>query len=89
MITGAAIGSVVAILLAPDKGSNTRSKVTYRIQNYIDELREIIGELSKEDKTVSDAKRQSDEVVEDARSKAEDLLREAEDLLSNINQGKR
>ena len=89
MITGAAIGSVVAILLAPDKGSNTRSKVTYHIQNYIDELREIISELSQQGKTVSDAKRQGDEIVEDARSKAEDLLREAEDLLSNINQGKR
>lgn len=84
LFTGALLGSAVAILLAPDKGSNTRSKVTYRIQTYIDELKSLIDELSDKKYTVSDAKRQSDEIVEDARQKAEDLLKEAENLLNTI-----
>jgi gas vesicle protein len=84
LLSGALLGAVAAILLAPDKGSNTRSKVTYRIQTYIDELKSLIDELSEKNYTISDAKRESDEVVEDAKQKAEDLLREAESLLNNI-----
>lgn len=88
LLTGAVLGSATAILLAPDKGSNTRSKVSYRIQTYVDELRSLIDELSDQNYTISDAKRQGDEVVEDAKLKAEGLLREAEDLLSNISKEK-
>lgn len=84
IITGAALGAIVGLLLAPDKGSNTRNKLTYRVQTYIDELKNLIEELSENEYAVSDAKRQGDEVVEDARQKAEDLLKEAENLLNTI-----
>ncbi|WP_114985706.1 YtxH domain-containing protein [Cyclonatronum proteinivorum] len=85
LLTGAVLGSITAVLVAPDKGSNTRSRLSYQIQTYIDELRSLIDELRDENFSVNSAKAQSDEVVEDAKKKAEDLLREAEDLLSNIN----
>lgn len=84
MLTGAVLGSITAILLAPDKGSNTRSFVSYRIQNYIDELRSLIDELKDENFAINTAKQEGDEIVQNAKQKAEDLLREAEDLLSNI-----
>ncbi len=84
LLTGAVLGTVTAILVAPDKGSNTRSRVSYHIQTYIDELRSLIDELKDENFAINTAKQESDHVVEDAKQKAEDLLREAEDLLSNI-----
>jgi gas vesicle protein len=84
LLAGAVAGSITAILIAPDKGSNTRSRVTYHIQTYIDEIRSLINELQDEKFAVNAAKQQNEEVVEDAKKKAEDLLKEAEDLLTNI-----
>lgn len=88
LVTGALLGSITAVLLAPDKGSNTRSRLSYQIQSYVDELRSLVDELKDEKFSVNTAKTQSDEVVQDAKKKAEDLLREAEDLLSNISREK-
>lgn len=84
LISGALVGSVVAILYAPDKGSNTRDIISYRLSSYLDELTHLIDRLSEEKEAISDAKRQGDLVVEDARHRAEDLIREAENLLDTI-----
>lgn len=84
LLAGTIAGSITAILIAPDKGSNTRSRVTYHIQTYIDEIRSLINELQDEKFAVNAAKQQNKQVVDNAKKKAEDLLKEAEDLLTNI-----
>lgn len=84
LISGALVGSVIALLYAPDKGSNTRDILSYRLSSYLDELTQLIDKLSEEKASISEAKRKGDLVVEDARSRAEDLIREAEDLLHTI-----
>lgn len=85
LVTGALIGSAVAILYAPDSGSNTRDKISYRLSSYVDELNKLIDELKNEkEKYVSDAKQKGDDVVSDAKKRADDLIREAESLLENI-----
>lgn len=88
LLTGAAIGTVTALLYAPEKGSNTRDILSYKLSSYLDELTKLIDKLSKEKEFISDAKRKGDEVVEDARRKAEDLINEAENLLSSIEETK-
>lgn len=88
LLSGAVIGSVVALLYAPDKGSNTRDVISYRLSSYLDELTHLIDRLSEEKEAISEAKRQGDLVVEDARHRAEDLIREAEDLLHTIEDNK-
>lgn len=84
LLSGALIGSVIALLYAPDKGSNTRDVLSYRLSNYLDELTQLIDKLSDEKEAISDAKKKGDLVVEDARKRAEDLIKEAEDLLGSI-----
>ena len=85
LVTGALIGSAVAILYAPDSGSNTRDKISYRLSSYVDELNKLIDELKNEkEKYVSDAKQKGNDVVSDAKKRADDLIREAETLLENI-----
>lgn len=84
LLSGALVGSVIALLYAPDKGSNTRDVLSYRLSSYLDELTHLIDRLSEEKEAISDAKRKGDLVVEDARHRAEDLIREAEDLLGSI-----
>lgn len=88
LISGALVGSVIALLYAPDKGSNTRDVLSYRLSNYLDELTHLIDKLSEEKASISEAKRKGDLVVEDARHRAEDLIQEAEDLLDTIEETK-
>lgn len=86
--TGALVGSALAILYAPDKGSTTRDKISYRLNTYANDLSDLIDRLSKEKAKVSEAKRKGELVVEDAKKRAEDLLTEAEDLLDTIEDAK-
>lgn len=88
LISGALVGSAIALLYAPDKGSNTRDVLSYRLSTYLDDLTHLIDELSEEKASISEAKRKGDLVVEDARNRAEDLIREAEDLLDTIEKTK-
>jgi gas vesicle protein len=88
LISGALVGSVIALLYAPDKGSNTRDVLSYRLSNYLDELTHLIDKLSDEKEAISDAKKKGDLVVEDAKKRAEDLIKEAEDLLGSIEETK-
>jgi gas vesicle protein len=89
LLSGALVGSAVALLYAPDKGSNTRDILSYRLSSYLDELTQLIDKLSEEKESISEAKRQGDLVVEDARKRAEDLIHEAEDLLGSIEETKK
>lgn len=85
-LIGAAAGSIIGILYAPDKGSNTRDKLSYRLHKYRKSLEELIDDLiNEEDSTFSEAKTHGEKVVNDAREKAERLLEDVDELLSHIN----
>lgn len=89
LLTGALIGSAVALLYAPDSGSNTRGKISYQLSSYGDELNQMIAKLKNEkEKFSSEAKQKSDDVVTDAKKRADDLIQEAEALLQNIEKKK-
>lgn len=89
LITGALIGSTIALLYAPDSGSNTRNKLTYRLNSYVNDLNKLIKQLKHEKEMISsDAKVKSDKVVSDAKKQADDLIKEAETLLKNIEKSK-
>lgn len=89
LLTGTFIGAAVALLYAPDSGSNTRDKLSYRLSTYLDELNKLIDQLKDEkEKISSDAKQKSDKIVSDAKKQADDLIKEAETLLQNIERSK-
>lgn len=85
LLTGVATGTVVALLYAPDTGKNTRGRISYQLNSYLDELRSLIEQLKNEkEKISSQAKEDSNKVIEDAKQRADGLIREAESLLENI-----
>ncbi len=90
LITGITTGTVLALLYAPDTGKNTRGRISYQLNSYMNELRDLIEKLKDEkQKITSQAKQDSDKVIEDAKERADDLIREAESLLENIERSKK
>ncbi len=84
-ITGAAVGAAVGILYAPDKGINTRDKLSYRLDKYREMLENLLEDISEnKDFGLSTAKSDGEKVISSAKVKAEQLLSDVDELLNQI-----
>lgn len=85
-LSGAAIGAVLGILYAPDKGTNTREKLSYKLDKYKGLLEQFLDDLvkGKETPLTTEAKSQGAKVVSEAKNKAERLLEDVDELLTQI-----
>jgi len=85
LIFGIAIGGVLGILFAPDKGTNTRDRLTYRLDKYKKSLEDLLDDLSaSSNKLENEAKSEGEKIVNDAKEKAERLLDDVNGLISQI-----
>lgn len=88
-VTGAAVGAAAGLLFAPEKGRETRSWLSYRLEKYRDTLADLLDQLvADRDMVTTNAKSEGQRVIQDAKDKAEKLLGDVDSLINEINSRK-
>lgn len=82
-VAGAAVGALAGILLAPDKGTETRKKITGKAKDATDSLQESFDDfVEKLKKTYTSGKDGAEDLAEKAKSKMNSLKADANASLS-------
>ena len=84
-LTGVAAGAIIGILYAPDKGINTRDRLSYQLDKYKKRIQELLDEIIEgKDEAISEAKSEGEKVISNAKEKAEKLLDDVDELIGQI-----
>lgn len=88
-MSGAAVGAAAGLLFAPEKGRETRSWLSYRLEKYRDTLSDLLEQLvDNRNMMPTTAKSEGMRVIQDAKDKAEKLLGDVDSLINEINSRK-
>ena len=82
---GAMTGILIGMLYAPDIGSHTRGKLSFKADKYRNLLFDLLQDLSRgKVRLVNQAKKAGDQIIFEAKEKAEDLLGDVDALIDKM-----
>lgn len=84
LLTGAAVGTIIALLYAPKSGKELRGDIRRKGEDFIDEAENMFAKAKdKASQIINDGKKKSEKIVSDAKVKVDQLLDEAEKILAD------
>ncbi len=85
-LIGMITGGVLGILYAPDKGRNTRDRLSFQLDKLKKQLEGFLEDIiDGKEMLGNDAKDKGEKIVKDAKDKAEKLLDDVNGLINQIN----
>lgn len=80
-VLGAAVGVLVGVMVAPERGAQLRRRLAFRLDQSADAVGGFVQELLDRSTDVSEARRSSQAVVADAEAEAERIRHEIDRLM--------
>jgi gas vesicle protein len=78
VLAGVAVGAILGVLFAPDKGWNTRKRISKKAEDLTDDLREKFDEfLDSISVNVDKVKEEAADISEKSKAKANESKKEA------------
>ncbi|TLU88301.1 MAG: YtxH domain-containing protein [Chlorobium sp.] len=83
-VLGAAAGTIMGLLFAPHKGTETQQIITGTIKNALDKASDYYESNEQDVVYSNEAKKRSQEIIDTARDEAKKILDEANSIIREI-----
>lgn len=84
VVLGAAVGTIMGLLFAPHKGTETQQIISGKVKHALDKATEYYENSEHEDVYSNEAKTRSQEIIDTARDEAKKILNEANSIIRDI-----
>ena len=83
-VLGAAVGTIMGLLFAPHKGTETQQIISGKVKLALDKATDLYESSENDGAYSNEAKTRSQEIIDTARDEAKKILNEANSIIREI-----